>query len=446
MRFSDLLASSLSSLRQRLFRTSLTVLGVVIGTIAVVVMLSLGIGMSQAMFSQYEALNLNHVTVYGMPTPRSPGEVQMKMDGAGLKELEQFPGVAEVHPVWTTWELMINVGRHELGVDIRGVTPEYLDTLNLTYASGGPPPPGSQLSFVYGARVTDMFWDEVTQSPLDIDWDSETIFLTYPQTQDPGSEDPEVPAPPTAPAKKIIVPTAGVLYEPEMSWSENSTSIFADLDTMVRTLKRSYPGTTLPGQPNAKVSPERGDFIYSQFLVIAQSAEEAEILNNQLREAGYESHAQVEYIRQMQQQALTIQAVLGGIGFVSLLVAAIGIANTMLMSVYERTKEIGVMKVLGASLGDIRRMFLIESASIGFFGGLVGVLLSYLLSAVLNNLLGQSMALGYNPDGTPMAISVIPIPLAIGALLGAMLIGMISGFVPAQRATRLSPLDAIRSQ
>ena len=84
------------------------------------------------------------------------------------------------------------------------------------------------------------------------------------------------------------------------------------------------------------------------------------------------------------QQSSMIQAVLGGIGAVSLFVAAIGIANTMMMSIYERTKEIGVMKVLGCDMGNIRNMFLIESGFIGFMGGVAGILLSYSISVVIN--------------------------------------------------------------
>ena len=93
-----------------------------------------------------------------------------------------------------------------------------------------------------------------------------------------------------------------------------------------------------------------------------------------------------------------VQAVLGGIGAVSLLVAAIGIANTMMMSIYERTKEIGVMKVLGCSLENIRTMFLIEAGVIGFVGGVVGVALSYGVSAIINYISAGSDILGMVQD------------------------------------------------
>ena len=140
---------------------------------------------------------------------------------------------------------------------------------------------------------------------------------------------------------------------------------------------------------------------------------------------------------------MIIEAVLGGIGAVAMLVAAISIANTMTMSTYERTKEIGVMKVLGCSLGNIRSMFLAEAAFIGFLGGVVGIGLSYSLSLLANKLIAPAIMEGY---GTNARISIIPIWLVVAAIIFATIIGMVAGFFPAQRATKLSPLAAIRNE
>ena len=105
---------------------------------------------------------------------------------------------------------------------------------------------------------------------------------------------------------------------------------------------------------------------------------------------GYEANSQMEWLEQSKQQSNMIQAALGGIGAVSLLVAAIGIANTMMMSIYERTKEIGVLKVLGCSLATIRNMFLIEAGFIGFMGGLIGLALSFMVSVLINQFLAAT--------------------------------------------------------
>ena len=125
----------------------------------------------------------------------------------------------------------------------------------------------------------------------------------------------------------------------------------------------------------------------------------------------------------------------------SLFVAAIGIANTMMMSIYERTKEIGVMKVLGCDMRNIGSLFLMEAGFIGFLGGVVGLLLSYSLSGGINYLVAQS------PDmGMEGGISYIPFWLALLSMGFAILVGMVAGFFPARRAMKLSPLAAIRNE
>src|SRR5699024_5394238 len=117
----------------------------------------------------------------------------------------------------------------------------------------------------------------------------------------------------------------------------------------------------------------------------------AESVQNEIRNLGYTPNWNAEWVKTQQKQYQTIQAVLGGIGAVSLFVAAIGIANTMMMSIYERTKEIGVLKVLGCALGDIRTMFLMEAGFIGFMGGTLGLGLSYGVSYLVNRFLGAGL-------------------------------------------------------
>ena len=161
-----------------------------------------------------------------------------------------------------------------------------------------------------------------------------------------------------------------------------------------------------------------------------------------LRSMGYNVQSNIEYMESMKSQFAIVQAVLGGIGAVSLLVAAIGIANTMMMSIYERTKEIGVMKVLGCSLKNIRQMFLLEAGFIGFLGGVIGNILSFIISGAVNivtGTMGSSM-------GLTSSISYIPFWLVLVSLGFAILVGMAAGYFPARRAMRLSPLAAIRNE
>ena len=123
------------------------------------------------------------------------------------------------------------------------------------------------------------------------------------------------------------------------------------------------------------------------------------MFRKKLTDQGYQANSNAEWMNQAEQQSRMIQAVLGGIGAVSLFVAAIGIPNTMMMSIYERTKEIGVIKVLGCDMGDIRSMFLIESGFIGFMGGVVGLAFSYAVSAMLNHVPALADLIGNGTGG-----------------------------------------------
>lgn len=125
----------------------------------------------------------------------------------------------------------------------------------------------------------------------------------------------------------------------------------------------------------------------------------------------------------------TLTLFLGGIAAISLLVGAIGVANTMFMSVLERTKEIGILKAMGMKDGEITAMFLIEAAIIGSIGGVLGVALSFLVSAIL----------GYFSVPT-----VISADLVLGALLFSSMVGVFAGVVPARNAARMQPVDALR--
>ena len=153
----------------------------------------------------------------------------------------------------------------------------------------------------------------------------------------------------------------------------------------------------------------------------------------------------MEWLKQAQQQLGMVQLVLGGIGGVSLLVAAIGIMNTMMMSIYERTKEIGVMKVLGCAMPDIRNMFLCESGMIGLMGGTVGLAFSYLISYIINFFTKNAGSMMFG-SSAGSSLSSIPLWLAGFAIVFAIGVGMLAGYVPAARAMKLSPLAAIRNE
>ena len=190
-----------------------------------------------------------------------------------------------------------------------------------------------------------------------------------------------------------------------------------------------------------KLAKENSDYMqldtknYNRVMVKCENTDVVSEVKAAIDEMGYGTSSLQDALKQAEKQMQQIQYLLGAIGGVSLLVAAIGIMNTMMMSIYERTKEIGIIKVLGCRMDNIAELFLTEAAYIGFFGGAAGLGISYGLSAVINHFVGDS---GFK--------SIIPFYLAVGAVLFSVTVAMLSGLYPAIRAMRLSPLNAIRNE
>ena len=252
----------------------------------------------------------------------------------------------------------------------------------------------------------------------------------------------------TSDVKKVQLKVSGITAGTDSDYTEFSYNCYADIDSLKAFLKKNYTeNQVIPGQPTDKSGKPYRDLKYSQFVVTVDDSSNVEDVLQEIQGMGYYGETNKEWIEETEKQFMIIEAVLGGIGAVAMLVAAISIANTMTMSTYERTKEIGVMKVLGCGLGNIRSMFLAEAAFIGFLGGIAGVVLSYVLSVVLNRFVAPNFMADMIADyGSDVNISSIPLWLVGLAIVFSTLIGMIAGFFPAQRATKLSPLAAIRNE
>jgi ABC-type antimicrobial peptide transport system permease subunit len=181
---------------------------------------------------------------------------------------------------------------------------------------------------------------------------------------------------------------------------------------------------------------------YDEVIVRASSLKDAAQIVNWLSAEGYEVQSLKMILDMANRGMIIVQTMLGSVGAVALLVASIGIANTMIMAVYERTKEIGILKAVGAAPGQIRLLFVVEASFIGLLGGIVGTLLGWLLGLGLNWLILEILRWQEMPmQGTFFVVSWW---LVLAALAFATLVGLIAGLYPAARAARLAPLDALR--
>lgn len=433
MKLPDLLRTAFLNLWRRKLRAFLTVLGMVIGTSSIVVMVSLGVGMRQSMIDSYASMgSLTNITVNNYRyVESSDGQSstykEVKLDKKAVDEIRKIPGVEGAMPQITAWGMAMS-GKYATDVSIMGIDMEQAELFGIKLAEGEYP--GSKLA---GGKVQMLlpydfynnFYDPnanrwspaidkdgnpkiTSRSRLKLTFDYSNVYTNQPG--DPGQQKGKI---------YTLVPT-GMLEE-----SGNDFSWYCIMDIKVlEKLAKENPNYISLNKKN-----------YNQVIVKCKDIDDVLTVKAKIEEMGFGASCIQEWLQQSEEQLKQTQYLLGAIGGVSLLVAAIGIMNTMMMSIYERTKEIGIIKVLGCRMSNIAGLFLTEAAYIGFFGGALGLGLSYGLSLVLNNFLESS---GFK--------SVIPLYLAVGALAFSVVVALISGLYPAMRAMKLSPLAAIRNE
>ena len=450
MRFLDLLQMSVNSLFRRKLRTFLTVLGVIIGTASIVVMISLGIGLNQftlEQFSSYGSLTAIQVYNYGNDggSDKSNPEDSFMTDEV-VKQFAALPNVTSAYPKLSL-NVILRQGVYEGNVQMYGIPVTAMKNIRL--GEGTLQDSEGGLQMVVGNMVRQNFsnaktgkgyWDTGEMPEVDfINRPVFTIFDTdsYYQSKYPSGEGQT----PVKAPKKYLLKTSGMVAGGPDEWSEYSYGVYVDLDELKTQLRQIFKKKPIPGQPTNKKGKPYPYFIYEEAVVNVDDMANVIEVQKTINNMGYQANSQMEWLEQSQKQSNMVQAVLGGIGAVSLFVAAIGIANTMMMSIYERTKEIGVLKVLGCAMGNIRSMFLLEAGFIGFLGGILGVILSFLVSFLINRFLAAAFL-----QGMTSRLSVIPPWLALASIGFAVLIGMMAGFFPALRAMKLSPLAAIRNE
>lgn len=454
MRFFDLWSMSSSNLWKRKVRTILTVLGVVIGTASIVVMISLGLGLNESMMQEIEENGgLTTITVYpGESNDYEEDNTEKLLTDEIVASISEIDHVAVVSPV-----LNINiVGKHggyeNSYINVMGMTTEALEKMDFELKEGTIPQKNAdKLQFLFGNQVLAEFYnskgnysfDEDTQLP-DIDLMNDSIFYIFDTDaywnslyNDGSAGYGDENGTPVTPPKKYLVETCGVLAGDVNDYNQYSWNVYCDIEKLITQLKKVFKNKAIPGQPTTTSGKPYKDLYYNSIYVSVDNIDNVTTVQKEIVELGYQAESNMEWVESQQRQYGYIQAVLGGIGAVSMLVAAISITNTMMMSIYERTKEIGIMKVLGCDLRNIQTLFLMEAGFIGLIGGVVGVTLSYCISGIIN--------LVVNKMGTQMQLSYIPVWLASLGVIFAVLVGMGAGFFPSLRAMKLSPLAAIRN-
>lgn len=441
MNLKDLMSMGLKNLMRRKTRSILAITGVIIGTCAITVMMSLGIGLSQSYEEQLKSFgNLHTIDIYsnggGMPSVGGTGNnTQKKLDDKTIAEIEAMPYVTAITPIETAY-LKIGIGKFVTGVNVVGVRPEVFEKFGYQLLEGRSLNSSDKFALVFGRNVPMWFYNPYSgsnfnasgEAPVDVITNRIKMTADFNYGERYKSEGGE----------KIEYPLydgqgVGVL---ESLTDESSYNVYMNIETVQQINKE-----TLKAQ---KQNPPKNKE-YQSAKVYVENLDEVANVSKTIKDLGLQSFSLSDMLEQMKQTSMLIQAILGGIGAVSMLVAALGISNTMIMSIYERTKEIGVMKVIGANIKDIKKLFLFEAAFIGLIGGFIGIIISFILSALLNTLLGGMLG---SFTGAPMGstISVIPWWLTIATMSFSTGVGILAGYIPAKRAMKLSALESLRNE
>ena len=470
MKISDEIALSARNLTRRKGRTALTLIGVVIGTCMVVLMISLGIAQTQANDEMLQSWgDLTRIEVYSNGNVMGADGKALRLDDAAIEKFKQLDHVVAATSYVTPGNLQANItagrnGRYAMAYySITAVDPAAMEPMGfaLTWGRWPDTTPANSKAKTLQVLVCDKlgynFYDtrRSETSPRRYRLEGDTDALGNPVEPFVNVDEDEM---------TLTIYTGEEGGQKTQSWelevvghlqADYSKGWWTESGLVMRT--QDLKMVEAAYKKLAKIN-ETDPGTYQTVYVKVDELENVAAVEETIHDMGFTgTYSMNQQREQMQKSVMQSQMIFGGVAAVSLLVAAINIINTMTMAIYERTREIGVMKVLGCELGSIRTMFLLESSCIGFLGGVVGVGISVGASFLLNNLtaifaaFGQSVDLSglmggdyYGMAGTTGVISIIPPWLMLAGLVFATLVGLVSGILPANRAVKISALEAIR--
>jgi putative ABC transport system permease protein len=421
----DLTKTALSNLSRHRVRTLLSAIGVTVGILTIVTMVSLGIGVQR--------------------------EIVRAFTGVGLETIEVRPVTEER----TVFNQFADPERTVI------ITPELVEEMrardDVVYArphiflgNGGMRVYLRVADETMEVRVSEPVWWDGVDDPFaeppeivagdDIGTDAHGDIVVSARTLDKlGYDEFE---------GLIGQEVALVLVTPRSERQEFPLRLVGVVDTHIGT---SYPGAYIGVADAAALKSwwyNNPDLLendgYDSLTVKAASLNDAAQIVALLEEREFQVESLKTTLDIVNRVLSIVQTMLGSVGGLALFVAAIGIANTMIMSVYERTREIGILKAVGASPGDIRRLFVVEAALIGLLGGVVGVIGGWLLGLGLNA--GILAYLDYMDIPMRGTFFFVTGWLVAMALAFATVVGLLAGLYPAARAARLDPLEALRHE
>lgn len=439
----------LMNMKRRKIRTFLTVLGVMIGVISVVALMSVGLGVKKEMIdSVVDSGSVNQIKVYS----ETGGKHKDRMiTDKTIETFSKFPNVSGCYSVYEV-PVTMKYGEYEYYGNLVGVPGDELSTWKLVNGENVIKDSDGK-GFAAGSSVGKLFFNPNTYTSFEkkekkgigsltgrrfdtvFGWGNEnakTVKLKLTgvladESADKASDDD---------SDDDSDNTEGEVYT--STYSEKSQTIYCDMDYLKSLLSRVSVDGKLEGQPVDGNGNSYREFIYTAAIVTVDDTNNVDAIVKKFQDMGYQTENAKEYLDTIQKYLKMIQLLLGGIGTIALVVAVIGISNTMTTSVFDRVNEIGILKVLGCDIDELRLLFLAEAAIIGAAGSVLGVGCSYGVKVIIDKC---AVSMFHLAKGTN--ISYIPWWLALAGMMGSVVLGVAAGYFPARWATKLRPIDAV---
>ena len=459
MKTYDLSELALRNLRESSLRNSLTTIGISVGVASLVAMLSLGIGLQKlatrhlaksGLFDTVVVTSRREMRGFSRDDERSTASAaeSRTLDEPARQEIEHLPEVLEAYP------------------DIRFITElRYQNKPYLTMVSGIPDSARSNDAF---AGIPGSFFSSETAPEVILQKSFAMELLG--KTPPPGQED-DVPV--NDLAKPLLGQELTMRYaqrlkaqstsDPAQSDSDSSYSVISreqklkivgisDLDPdsmrgaakarvflplkLAQDLRVMQPSDVRDSMRGFNKHPS-----YSTISVRVKNPKQVKAVEQAIKKLGFNTFSILDATRSLRQFFAVLDLFLGIFGSLALAVASIGIVNTLVMAILERRREIGIMKAIGASDGDVRKLFFAEAGAMGLLGGFVGVALGWAIGHIIN--LGTNIYLKRQAL-PPENFWAVPWWLVGAAIIFAFVVSLVSGLYPAARAARLDPVQALR--
>lgn len=478
MRAYDLIELAGRNLREAGLRNSLTTLGIGVGVASLVAMLSLGIGLQKLATRQLGRSGLfDTVVVTSRQDSRGPRFAQAApvvaqpkpLDDAARHSFEQMANVAEVYPNFSAVaDVRLEGNKGDGHFTVVGTLPqsartsEAFDDVQGTFFSANDAPEAIILAD-FGRELLDQ-QREPRNSDLKLAQEQadqllgKTLVLKYHQreagesaplagkTTKKGQPDPDdidsagdkqadetqsfnlVP-------RQIKLKIVGIVSsEPNRTWRQGRTPMFLPLK-LAESLEMVQAGelwnTLRPSQTKT----------YMALMVRVEKSKAVAQVEEEIKKQGFNTFSIVDASKGITRFFKFLDLFLGIFGSMALAVASLGIINTLVMAILERRREIGIMKALGASDGDVKRIFFFEAGAMGLLGGALGAGLGWLIGRIINT--GTNIWM-QRQDLKPENFWFVPMWLVLAALAFSVFVSLFAGLYPASRAARLDPVQALR--